>query len=442
MDVPGSDAYVYARWFKPESKNDSEILMDIPKKTTTRRWPIVRIAGVLILAGSFTIAYARFNAFSSTVFVERDELVISDVVRSDLVREVRAPGNLVPAELRWVAATSNSRVENIILDPGDSVNEDSIVMTLSNPDLEQLLDSVKLELDVLEAEYQALEQRLNNDLLTQESQIAEVESLYELADFRKNANQKLSEDRAVSEISLNQSILEEKALAIRFEIELRRLESLKRLHEAELVAKRARINQSVRVLELQQKLFDELQVRAEFSGHLQDIPVEQGQQLSKGTILARVADNKNLKTELRVQESQVKDVRPGQTVVISAGGNSAKGIVRRVEPEVQEGVVIVDVYFDDELLIGARSDLRVDGVIQLERLSDVLKLKRPVFSQENAAVNLFVLDQTGETATRKLVRIGKTSTDEIQVVDGLAEGDRVIVSDTSKFNQFDQFTLR
>lgn len=416
--------------------------MDIPKKTTTRRWPIVRIAGVLILAGSFTIAYARFNAFSSTVFVERDELVISDVVRSDLVREVRAPGNLVPAELRWVAATSNSRVENIILDPGDSVNEDSIVMTLSNPDLEQLLDSVKLELDVLEAEYQALEQRLNNDLLTQESQIAEVESLYELADFRKNANQKLSEDRAVSEISLNQSILEEKALAIRFEIELRRLESLKRLHEAELVAKRARINQSVRVLELQQKLFDELQVRAEFSGHLQDIPVEQGQQLSKGTILARVADNKNLKTELRVQESQVKDVRPGQTVVISAGGNSAKGIVRRVEPEVQEGVVIVDVYFDDELLIGARSDLRVDGVIQLERLSDVLKLKRPVFSQENAAVNLFVLDQTGETATRKLVRIGKTSTDEIQVVDGLAEGDRVIVSDTSKFNQFDQFTLR
>ena len=149
-----------------------------------------------------------------------------------------------------------------------------------------------------------------------------------------------------------------------------------------------------------------------------------------------------MKAELRVQESQVKDVLPGQSVIISAGRNSTPGIVRRVEPEVQQGVVIVEVHFQDEPLSGARSDLRVDGVIQLERLDDVLKLKRPVFSQENADVSLFVLNATGDRATRRLVSVGKTSTDEIQIIDGLAEGDRVIVSDTSQFNQFDQFTLR
>ncbi len=416
--------------------------MDIPKKSRPKKWPVLRIVGLLLLAGSFTIAYARFNSFSNTEFVARDNLVISEVVRADLVREVRAPGKLVPAELRWVAATSNARVEHIILDPGDAVTQDSVVMTLSNPDLAEALDSARLELNVLEAEYKALEQRLQNIRLNQESVIAEVQSQYELADFRLNANQELSKDRAVSEISLEESVLQEKALQVKYDIEQRKLTSLVSLHEAELVAKRARVDQSARALQLQQKLFDELQVRAEFPGHLQDIPVEQGQQLVKGTILARVADNENLKTELRVQESQVKDIQPGQSVVISAGGDSTRGTVRRVEPEVQEGVVIVEVFFDDQPLAGARFDLRVDGVVQLERLDKVLKIKRPVFSQENAALNLFVLDPDGNTASRRLVRIGKTSTNEIEIIDGLTEGELVIVSDTSQFNQFEQFTLR
>lgn len=416
--------------------------MDIPKKSQPKKWPVLRIVGLVILAGSFTIAYARFNSFSNTEFVARDNLVISEVVRADLVREVRAPGKLVPAELRWVAATSNARVEHIILDPGDAVSQDSIVMTLSNPDLAEALDSARLELNVLEAEYKALEQRLQNIRLNQESVIADVQSQYELADFRLNANQELSKDRAVSEISLEESVLQEKALQVKYDIEQRKLTSLTSLHEAELVAKRARVDQSARALQLQQKLFDELQVRAEFPGHLQDIPVEQGQQLVKGTILARVADNENLKTELRVQESQVKDIQPGQSVVISAGSDSTRGTVRRVEPEVQEGVVIVEVFFDDEPLAGARFDLRVDGVVQLERLNQVLKIKRPVFSQENAALNLFVLDPDGSSASRRLVRIGKTSTNEIEIIDGLAEGELVIVSDTSQFNQLEQFTLR
>lgn len=416
--------------------------MDIPKKSRSGKQRYVVLAAVVLLFGALVAAYVRFSNLSGITFVNRADVVISEVVRSDLVREVRAPGNLVPAELRWVAATSNARVKEIVLDPGDSVSQDSVVMTLDNPDLEQALDSALLELEVLEAEYRALEQRLRNEHLSQESVVAEIVAEYEIAEFRMNANQQLLEDEVVSRIELNESVLEERQLKTRSALEQRQLESLTALHEAELAAKRARINQSSRALQLQQKLFDELQVRAEFSGHLQDVPVEQGQQVAIGTILARVADNDSLKVELRVQESQVKDVLPGQRVTITAGGNAASGTVRRVEPEVQQGVVIVDVYFDEAPLAGARSDLRVDGLIELERLVDVLKIQRPVFSQENVAINLFVLDADGTTATRRLVQVGKASTEEIEIIDGLLEGDRVIVSDTSQFNQLESFTLQ
>ncbi|MES3008978.1 MAG: HlyD family efflux transporter periplasmic adaptor subunit [Pseudomonadota bacterium] len=416
--------------------------MDIPKKTRAGKQRLVVIISALLLLGALGSAYARFNSVSGVTYVNRDDVVISEVVRGNLLREIRAPGNLVPAELRWVAATSNARVKEIMLDPGDAVSQDSVVMTLDNPDLEQALDSATLELEVLEAEFRAMEQRLHNEHLAQESVVAEFSARFEFAEFRMNANKQLLEDEVVSRIELNESILEERQLKTRYALEQRQLESLAALHEAELAAKRARINQSSRALQLQQKLYDELRVRTEFSGHLQDVPVEQGQQVAIGTILARVADNNSLKVELRVQESQVKDVMPGQAVTITAGGNAAKGTVRRVEPEVQQGVVTVDVYFDAEPLVGARSDLRVDGIIELERLDSVLKIQRPVFSQESVAVNLFVLEADGFTATQRLVRIGKTSTEEIEIIEGLTEGDRVIVSDTSQFNQLASFILQ
>ena len=416
--------------------------MDIPQAAKNRNLTLFRVLALVAMVSAAGIAYARFASFSNTVFVDAEDLVIATVSRGVLLRQVRAPGRLAPDELRWVAATSNARVEQIVLKPGDPVTADSVVMTLSNPDLEEVMDSLTLELEVLEAEYQALERRLDNDRLTQESMVADIESRYELADFRKKANLELSRDRVVSELTLNEAILEEKALKTRYEIEQRRLQSLASLHQAELAAKRARINQARRTLQLQQKLFDELQVRAEFSGQLQDIPVEQGQQLSKGTIVARVANSEDLKAELRVQESQVKDVAPGQKVIIRAGNNEAMGTVGRVELEVQDGIVLVDVYFDELPPAGARFDLRIDGLILLEKLDDVLLLRRPVFSQENISLPLFVVDPQTQTATRRQIRVGKASTDAIEILDGLREGEQVIVSDTSDYNQQQQFTLR
>lgn len=416
--------------------------MDIPKASSRSKRIVPLLVGSLLLVSLLGVAWARYDSFSSADFASRANLVVAEVRRADLVREVRAPGNLVPAGLRWVAATSNARVEDIFLDPGDAVERDTVVMTLDNPTLEQALDSAKLELEVLEAEFRAMEQRLANERLTQESDVAEMQALFEMAEFRKNANEQLAEDRIVSVIALNESVLEERQFKTRLGLEKRRLDSLTALHDAELAAKRARIDQSRRALQLQQRLFDELTVRAEFAGHLQDIPVEQGQQVAIGSILARVADNTSLKAELRVQESQVKDVQPGQSVIISAGVNRTTGIVRRIEPEVQEGVVIVDVTFDAAPLAGARSDLRIDSIIQLERVPGALTLQRPVFSQENATLNLYVLDPLGQTAQRRQVRIGRASTDTIEILDGLQEGERVVVSDTTSFNGLEVLTLR
>ncbi len=361
--------------------------MDIPQKHRTKYARSLTLVTAVLVCGLLAFGWVRLNAYSSTTFVDHESLVISEVRRGDLVREVRAPGSLVAADLRWVAATSSSRVEKILLDPGEEVTEDTIIMLLSNPDVGQALDSAKLELDVRHAEYRALEQRLYSARLAQESVVTEFKSRLELAQFRKEANYTLAEKNAVSEIDLNESILEEKQLNIRHQIELKRAESLPALHDAELAAMQARIDQSSRRLAFQQQFYDDLTVVANFVGVLQEVPVEQGQEVTKGTVLARVADKDSLKAELRVQESQAKDVRPGQPVMITAGGNSAKGTVRRIEPAVQDGIVIVDVYFDAEPLIGARSELRVDGIIQLERLDNVLTLKRPVFSQENAPVN-------------------------------------------------------
>jgi HlyD family secretion protein len=209
----------------------------------------------------------------------------------------------------------------------------------------------------------------------------------------------------------------------------------KELHVAELRAKEAQINQTRSQLRLQQELLANLQVKAGLNGILQQVPVEQGQQISEGVVLARVAREDNLKAELRVQESQVANILIGQTVTISAGGQKAQGRVQRIEPAVQNGVVIVDVFFSGDKLASARPDLRVDGVIEIERLENVLLLKRPVYSKENMATKLYVINQSADKASLSPVNLGSGSLDMIQVITGLKAGDQVIVSDTTQFDQ-------
>ena len=416
--------------------------MDIPAPA---QHPFRTLKILLIVAGVFSLAgfaWMRAKNYSDSTFADLDELVLAEVNRGNLVREVRAPGTLVPVQLHFVAATSSGRVASIFLEAGETVAANTVIMALENPELSQALDAAQYELDVLAAEFNALKQRLHQALLNQRARVADFSARYQMAKLRSQANSTLLDKGAVSSIDYNEAQLLEQQLQEQYAIEVERLDNLPILNQAELIAADARVNKAKRLLALQQELVDDMQVKAGIDGVVQEIPLEQGERFNAGTVLARVAGKEQLKAELRVQESQVKNVTEGQVVVISAGGFHANGTVRRIDPAVQEGVVIVDVYFDGEILSGARPDLRVDGIIQLEKLADVLLVKRPVFARENAAADLFVMRNNKNIAEKIRVELGKGSVDLIEIKSNLQVGDRIVVSDTSQFNRTNVIHLR
>jgi HlyD family secretion protein len=416
--------------------------MQIPQKQSTRN-PVIKklsIASAVIIL--LIIAWNIINDISHEAQVPCNEVIIAQVEKGDLVREVRSSGTLVPIASNFLSATSNGQVKEILLEASDNVEIGSVIMVLKNPELTQAVDEARLEVEVLQSAHNSLQQRWQQTILKQRIVVADFSARYEMTKLRREANQRLLSTGAVSSIDYNESILLEEQLGFQHKLEVELLNSLPKMKQAELVAAQAKINQATRQLLLQEKLADDLYVKATTKGILQEVTLQVGEPFSIGTVLARIAEQDNLKAELRVQESQVKDVKKGQAVVISAGGKLASGIVKRINPAVKEGVVIVDVYFTDEVLIGARPDLRIDGVISLEQLKNVLKLKRPVYSQEYSSSSLFVLDESQTSAERKQIKFGRTSVDVIEVLSPLKEGDYVIVSSTNKYDKLNKFTLR
>jgi HlyD family secretion protein len=387
----------------------------------------------LLVVAYFT--WAGLNSKTSSVTVSKRDLVIDQVSLGELIRDVRAPGTLQPNRLRWIASSSQGRIEQILIQPGEKVSHDSVIMVLSNPSLTRALEGASYALEVAEAEFIALEKRLKSNYLAQQAVINEVEAQFQNASFRLEANDALSDLQIVSALDAKENQLQQGQLKSRLQIEQKRLDHLAELHQAELNAKQAQVNQTRSQLRLQQSLVNDLQVKAGLSGILQDVPVEQGQQIAMGVVLARVAEADNLKAELRVQESQAKDILLGQKVTLSAGGFSTAGSVSRIDPAVQSGTVIVDVSFAANSLQGARPDLRVSGTIEISRLTNVLTLRRPVQSQENTETLLYVLQEDGAYAVANSVQLGQGSLDKIEIIDGLSAGQQVIVSDTSRFNQ-------
>ncbi|NQZ09511.1 MAG: efflux RND transporter periplasmic adaptor subunit [Algicola sp.] len=387
-------------------------------------------------------AWSLISSNGSTVSADRSDFIFSTVTKGNLVRDIRAPGTLQPTTLRWIAASSPGRIEQIFVEPGAKVDVDTVIMSLSNPKLARDVETATFALEVAEAEFVALQKRLESNYLAQEAVISQYKSSAMNANFRVEANEALAGKQIVSKLDVKETKLLQIQYTERLAIERKRLTHLEGLHVAELKAKQAQINQTRSQLRLQQQLLANLQVKAGLNGILQQVPVEQGQQISEGVILARVAREDNLKAELKVQESQVANIMIGQKVTISAGGQQAIGKVQRIEPAVQNGVVIVDVFFSGDKLASARPDLRVDGVIEIERLENVLLLKRPVYSKENRATKLYVVSQSSDTAKLSSVSLGSGSLDMIQVITGLKAGDQVIVSDTSQFEQQSIITLQ
>jgi HlyD family secretion protein len=417
--------------------------MDIPRSTDIvkkkkRRRILLGAAGLLAVL-AITLGLSRLKPAAPSV--ERETVWIDTVKRGAMLRQVRGTGTLVPEQFQWIPALSEGRVEEIYIRPGTQVNADSVILKLNNPQLELDAKDAELQLRGAEADYINQKAKLEALKMDQEAAAAEVKSDYTEAQLRAEADESLSRDGLVADITLKVSRAKAEELATRWEIEKKRLAVNAEAVDAQLKAQRVRVDQVRALYDLKRKQIDQLLVRAGSHGVLQQLPVEVGQRVAVGAILAKVAQPEHLKAELRIAETQAKDVQIGQIASIDTRNGLIEGKVSRVDPAVQNGTVTVDVSLDGSLPKGARPDLTVDGTIELERLTDVLYVGRPASGQEHSSIGLFKLRADGKSATRTTVKLGRSSVNTIEVLDGLQVGDQVVLSDMAAWDSYDTIRL-
>lgn len=418
--------------------------MDIARadfKIKKRRKQLALAAGGAALLLAATFGLAQLEPAAPTV--EKSSIWLDTVKRGEMLREVRGPGTLVPKQIRWIAAESAARVERIDVLPGAAVEAGTVILELSNPEVDDLLLAARTQLAAAEADLTAKRVDLESQLLDQRANLATIEADYEGARLQAEAEGELNEKGIVSHLQFRQSQLKASQLENRVGIEQDRIAKFRQNIEAQVAAERARIEQLANTLALRQRQADALKVKAGIAGVLQQVPVEEGQQVLAGTNVARVAKPDVLMAELRIAETQAKDVAVGQLVRVDTrvGQNAVvKGKVVRIDPAVLNGTVQVDVDFAEALPPGARPDLSVDGVVEIERLADVLYVGRPAFGQPGAQATIFKLDADG-AADRVPVKLGRASVSLIEIEQGLAEGDRVILSDTSQWDEHDRLKI-
>jgi HlyD family secretion protein len=367
---------------------------------------------------------------------------IGTVERGTLVRQVRGHGTLVPVDLRLVQAQTAGRVDRIHVDPGARVTADDVLLELTDPEVERSAVDAESALRRAEAELESLRVTLLSTELDQRAEAAAVEAEYVRATLQAEANRELSEKGLISDIHRRSSEALAEAIATRREIEVLRQEMTVQGNRALLDAKRAEVEQQRALHRLRARQLDALSVRAGIDGVVQEVPVEIGQQVTAGAMLARVAEPNRLEAELRVPATRARDVRPGLQVSVDTRNGLMDGTVTRVDPSVREGTVTVEVRLDGPLPDGARPDLAVDGTVEIDRLNDVLFVGRPVQSQERATVGLYRLESDDDHASRVQVELGRASVDTIEIVRGLEGGDRVILSDSSRWDDHDRIRLR
>jgi len=416
--------------------------MDISRPSNLRQKRIRRaiygtLAALLLLL--ITLGLSRLRPAAPGV--ERATLWIDTVKRGPMVRQVRGLGTLVPEDIRWIPATTQGRVERILLRPGTTVQADSVILELTNPQLEQELRDAELKLQASEASLANLRVQLRNDDLQQQASAASIEADFLKAKLTAEVNEELWKERLTSEIVLKQSKVDAQQLAVRNEIAKKQLAGIADSMAARLAVQQSDVDQARSVMLLKRRQVAELHVRAGFAGVLQVVPVEVGQQMGPGTNLARVANPSRLKAELKVPETQAKDIQIGQVASIDTRNGIVEGTVVRIDPSVQNGTVTVDVAVDGPLPKGARPDLSVDGTIELERLDDVLFVGRPAFGQEQSLVGLFRVQASGE-ASRVQVKLGRSSVNTVEVLTGLSIGDQVILSDMSAWDDFERIQVQ
>ena len=373
--------------------------------------------------------------------VDLDTIYLDTVQRGPMVRQVRGTGTLVPEQIRWIPASTDGTVERIVIRPGALVVPDTVIVELSNPELEQTALEAQLNLDAAEARYSNRQVEVERDILNQQATLATTEAQLKTARLQADADEQLFDQGLVSSLELQKSQAAVQEYDTRFRIELERLQMATDTVEAQLAVEQAEVDRLRTLYELRQQQVVDLHVHAGMHGVLQQVPLEEGQRVTAGTNLARVGDPTVLKAELRIAETQAKDIQIGQSAAVDTRNGVIPGHVIRIDPAVDSGTVTVDVALDGELPRGARPDLTVDGTIELERMDDIIFVGRPVFGQEQSVVSLFKVEQDGTHASRTRVSLGRASVNTIEVLEGLQPGNRVVLSDMSTWDQFDRVRI-
>ncbi len=416
--------------------------MDIQRPSQAKAKLRKRILiGAAIVVGLVVVTVVLARLKPAVPTVDRSLVWINTVKRGPMVRQVHGPGTLVPVDIRWIAARTQGRVEKIVLLPGAIVQPDSIIMVLSNPDVTQAALDTESALNAGEADFANVKVTVQQAVLQSESEAANAKATYEVARLQARVDDQLFKDGLVSELDLQLKKVTAEQDETLNSIAQKRYAFAQDSVAPQFAVKQAAVDQLRAQAKLKLAEADALNVRAGMSGILQVVPVEVGAQVTPGTNLARVADPSRLKAEIQIAETQAKDVQIGQSAEIDTRNGVAKGKVSRVDPSVQNGTVKVDVALPTELPQGARPDLSVDGVIELEHLDDVVFVERPAFGQEHSTAGIFVLDPDGTYANRTQVQLGRSSVNTIEIVKGLQPGDRVILSDMSQWDSHDRIKL-
>ncbi len=416
--------------------------MDIPREGIVRR----RLIKGIVLACTAATAIGGTGWYVSRLepaapSVDRASLWIDIVKRGSMQRNVRGLGSLVPEDTRWITATTEGRVERIWVEPGAQVSRDSLLLELSNPRLEQETLNAEWDWKAAQKSYLDLGVKLESQQLSQEASVATLAAEHQQALLKADANDELSRQGLYPELNLRMEKAAAEQLANRLQIEKKRLEINGKSIDAQLGVQKARINQLRAFYELKKSQLDQLKVRAGVAGVLQLLPIQLGEQVAPGANLARVADPSRLKAELKVAETQAKDIQIGQEVSIDTRNGIMPGRVMRIDPAVVDGTVTVDVALEGDLPKGARPDLSVDGTIVLENLIDVIHVGRPVQGAVETSVSLFKLESDEKHANRVTVKLGRSSVNTIEIREGLNPGDKVILSDMSAQDGFDRIRL-
>jgi HlyD family secretion protein len=419
-------------------------MMDIARpefKLQKRRRQAVGIGIVVVVVAALTVGVLRLRPAAPSV--ERGTVWTDTVKRGSMLRQVHGLGSLIPSQesVRQIPAETEATVVRIRMLPGSQVKADSILLEMSNPQVEQAALDAQLQLKAAEAEYQSQRVTLESNLMNEKAGAATVSADYNQAKRQADTDKALYDLGVISGLAYKASKGKSDELTTRNDLETQRLEIGQKAIESQLAEQLAKVDQMRALAGLKKKQLDALQVRAGIDGILVDLPLQVGQHVQPGTMLAKVVQPNHLMAELKISETQARDVQFGEPAAVDTHNGIISGTVMRVDPAVQNGTVTVDVKLTGELPKGARPDLSVDGTIDLERLDNVLYVGRPAFGQEESTISLFKLDANGKEAERVPVKVGRESVNSIQVLEGLREGDTVILSDMSREDKTDRIRL-